>query len=151
MHATIDETRYPNPADRNEPGSNPDTPARSRKAVWTGRILTGLAVSFLVLDAGVKLLALPAAVEATTRLGYPVSTLVPIGIIELACLVIYLIPRTALIGAILWTGYLGGAIASQYRAGNPLFSNTLFPTYIAALIWAGLWLRDRRVNALFAR
>jgi len=127
----------------------PGTP-RSRKAIWTGRILSGLAALFLTFDAAMKVLALPAAVEGTTQLGYPTSTLLSIGILQLVCLVVYLIPRTALIGAVLWTGYLGGAIATHVRVGSPLFTHTLFPIYVAVLLWAGLWLRDRRVGALLA-
>jgi len=123
---------------------------RSRKAVWAGRILSGLAVLFLAFDASIKVLALPTAVEATTRLGYSASSIVGIGLIELACLVVYSIPRTALVGAVLLTGYLGGAIATHVRAGSPLFTHSLFPIYVAALLWAGLWLRDRRVSALYA-
>src|SRR5262249_13238732 len=93
---------------------------------------------------------LPVAVEANAQLGYPPSVIRGIGLLEIGCLVVYVIPRTSLLGAILWTGYLGGAIATHVRVGNPLFSHTLFPTYVAALLWAGLWLRDRRVDALFA-
>src|SRR5260370_32199642 len=97
---------------------------------WAGRILSGLAVAFLALDAAVKLLALPAAVAATTQLGYRESALVTIGIIELTCLIVYLIPRTSGLGAVLWTGYLGGAIASKLRVGAPLIGDTLFPLYV---------------------
>jgi hypothetical protein len=122
----------------------------SRKAMWTGRILSGLAVAFLSLDAAMKVFAVPAAVEGTAQLGYPVSTLFGIGITQLVCLALYVIPRTALIGAVLWTGYLGGAIATHVRVGNPLFTHVLFPIYVAVLIWGGLYLRDRRVSALIA-
>jgi hypothetical protein len=115
---------------------------------WTGRILSGLAVAFLALDAAVKLLALPGAVAATTQLGYRESALVTIGIIEIVCLIVYLIPRTSVLGAVLWTGYLGGAIASKLRVGAPLLGDTLFPLYVAALVWGGLWLRDRLLRAL---
>jgi hypothetical protein len=126
-----------------------DSTARpARGALWTGRILSGLAVLFLAFDAAVKLLALPAAVEGTAQLGYPVSVIQAIGLIEAACLVAYLVPRTAIIGAVLWTGYLGGAIASHVRLDHPLFTHTLFPVYVAALLWVGLGLRDRRVRAL---
>jgi hypothetical protein len=124
--------------------------SRSRAAIWTGRILSGIAIAFLMFDAGMKLFAAPAAVEGTTQLGYPASTLLGIGIIQVVCLAIYLVPRTAPIGAVLWTGYLGGAIATHVRVGSPLFSHTFFPIYVAALLWAGLWLRDRRVGALLA-
>ncbi len=119
--------------------------------VWMGRTLTGLAVAFLVMDATVKVLRLDAAVEATTALGYTAEVLVPLGLLQLALLALYLVPRTAVLGAILWTGYLGGAVASQLRVGNPLLSNVFVPLYIAALLWGGLWLRDRRARQLLAR
>jgi hypothetical protein len=97
-----------------------------------------------------KLLQLPAAVQGTTQLGYPASVIVPIGIIQVVCLLLYVVPRTAVLGAVLWTGYLGGAIATHVRIGNPLFAFVLFPVYVAALLWGGLWLRDRRVHALLS-
>jgi len=138
MNATIIET------------TSSSSAPRSRKAVWTGRTLSGLVVLFLTFDAGMKLFALPAAVEGTTKVGYPASALLGIGIVQLVCLAFYLIPRTALIGAVLWTGYLGGAVAAHVRIGDPLFSHILAPIYFAAILWAGLWLRDRRVGALLA-
>ena len=115
---------------------------------WAGWVLSGIAVLFLLFDAGIKVLKLPFAVEATTQLGYPASTIVPIGLLEIGCLILYLVPRTSVLGAILWTGYLGGAVATHVRAGSPLLGFTLFPTYVAALLWAGLWLRDDRVRAV---
>ena len=124
--------------------------SNSTKAVWTGRILSGLAVLFLIFDASMKLFMLPPAVEATTQLGYQTNTIFGIGLLQLVCLAIYLIPRTSIVGAVLWTGYLGGAIATHVRVGSPIFTHVLFLAYIAALLWAGLWLRDRRVGALFA-
>lgn len=120
----------------------------SRKTVWTGRILSGFAVAFLSFDTAIHLVQVPAAVEGMKELGYPPSVLFSLGVIQLACLVLYLIPRTAVIGAVLWTGYLGGAIATHVRVGNPLFTHILFPIYVAALIWGGLYLRDRRVRTL---
>lgn len=131
-------------------GSAVRTSQPSRKALWAGRILSGLAVLFLAFDATIKLLQLAPAVEGTTQLGYPASVIVPLGLIQLACLIVYLIPRTSALGAILWTGYLGGAIATHVRLENPLFSHVLFPIYVAALLWAGLWLRDQRVRALLS-
>ena len=119
-------------------------------ALWPGRTLSGLAVLFLTFDAVVKLMELPMAVEATVALGYPVDVIQAIGLIEIVCLVLYLVPRTAVLGAILWTGYLGGAVATHVRVGSPLVGQTLFPVYVATLLWAGLWLRDRRVRALLA-
>jgi hypothetical protein len=121
-----------------------------KKSIWTGRVLSGLAVVFLVFDAGFKFMVTPEAVAATTELGWPADVIPLLGVIELACLAAYLVPRTAILGAVLWTGYLGGAIATHLRVHNPLLSHTLFPIYVAILIWGGLWLRDRRVRALIA-
>jgi hypothetical protein len=120
----------------------------SNKAIWTGRILSGIAVLFLAFDAILKLMNLPEAVKGTEELGYKASIIVPLGILQLILLIIYLIPRTSVFGAILWTGYLGGAIATHVRVGNPLFSHILFPVYVAGLLWLGLWLRDRRLREL---
>ena len=87
-------------------------------------------------------------VEGTVQLGYPESVLLGLGIVLLTCTVLYMIPRTAILGAILLTGYLGGAIATHVRVGSPLFSHTLFPVYVALLIWGGLYLRDDRLRSL---
>jgi len=113
-----------------------------------GRALTALAVLFLAFDATLKLLRLAPAIQATSELGYTASVLVPLGLIEAICLVAYLVPQTSILGAVLWTGYLGGAVATQVRVSNPLFSHVLFPVYVAALLWGGVWLRDARVRAL---
>jgi hypothetical protein len=115
---------------------------------WIGRVLTGVAVLFLTFDMGIKLVGAKEAVEGTVQLGWAPHHLPILAVIELACLVLYLVPRTAPLGAVLWTGYLGGAIATQLRVDNPLFSHTLFPIYVAALVWGGLYLRDARVRAL---
>lgn len=119
----------------------------SPAALWGGRIASALVVLFLIFDGGIKVLQLAPAVEATTQLGYPASLVLAIGAIELACLLVYAIPRTAVLGAILLTGYLGGAIASQVRSGAPAFS-VVFPVIIGALLWGGLYLRDQRLRAL---
>jgi hypothetical protein len=100
------------------------------------------------MDAVMKLMRVPAAVKGTMDLGYSAGVLVPLGIIQLVCLTLYLIPRTRVLGAILWTGYLGGAVATHVRIGNPLFSHILFPVYVAALLWGGLYLRDVRLRAV---
>ncbi len=113
-----------------------------------GRFMSGFAVLFLVFDASVKVLGLPIAVDATTQLGYPASIIFRLGVLELVLLAVYLVPQTAVLGAVLWTGYLGGASATHVRVGNPLFSQALFPVYVAALLWGGLWLRDARLRAL---
>lgn len=120
----------------------------STAAVWTGRTLSGAGVLFLAFDALMKLLLVPQAVEGTGQLGWPASVIRPLGVVQVVCLAAYLFPRTAVLGAILWTGYLGGAVATHVRLENPLFSHVLFPVYVAAFLWAGLWLRDRRVRAL---
>ncbi|MBL8911226.1 MAG: DoxX family protein [Archangium sp.] len=128
-----------------EVAESPATP----KSVWLGRVLSGLAAAFLLLDLSLKLVHNPMAIETSGALGYPAETVFPIGMIALACWVLYVIPRTALIGAVLWTGYLGGAVATHVRVGNPLFTHMLFPLYIAALLWGGLLLRDARARNLF--
>lgn len=119
--------------------------ARARRAGW---VLTGIVVLFLAWDMAMKLFLVPQAVEGTAQLGYPVDVLRPLGLVQLGCLILLLIPRTAPLGAILWTGYLGGAVATHVRLGNPLFSHVLSPTYVAAVLWGALWLRDRRVRGL---
>lgn len=118
-------------------------------ARWAGRALTAIAALFLAFDAGIKLVSARPAVEGTAQLGFPVHLVPVIGAIAAVCLVLYLVPRTAPLGAVLWTGYLGGAVASQLRLEQPLFSYTLFPVYVAVLVWGGLYLRDERVRAFF--
>jgi len=113
-----------------------------------GYILTTLVALFLTFDTILKVLQLGPAVKATTELGYAPVTVLPIGIVELVCLVLYLVPQTSVIGAILLTGYLGGAVASQVRAGNPMFTHTLFPVYVALMLWGGLYLREPRLADL---
>jgi hypothetical protein len=122
----------------------------SSKALWTGRILSGLVVLFLLVDAGFKLIKpLPApAVQAFGQLGYPIGLAAGIGILLLSCVAFYLIPRTSVLGAILLTGYLGGAVASHVRVGDPWFSHSLFPVYIGLFVWGGLYLRNQRLRAL---
>jgi hypothetical protein len=122
----------------------------SRKRLWAGRVMSAVAVLFLLFDSACKLMRLAPVVEATAKLGYPASTILPIGLVLLACVVVHVIPRTAIVGAVLLTGYLGGAIATHVRVGDPLFSHTLFPIYFAAMIWGGLYLRDGRLQALIA-
>jgi DoxX-like family len=113
-----------------------------------GLVLLGIAVLFLTFDTVVKLMANPMAVEGTLALGYQASVIRPLGVLCAILLALLVIPRTAPLGALLWTGYLGGAIATHVRIGNPLFTHVLFPVYIAALIWGGLALRDVRVRAM---
>jgi hypothetical protein len=128
-----------------------ETTTISKKRLWTGRILSGIAAAFLLFDGALKLTRLPGVMEANAQLGYQAGTVAGIGILELACLAVYLLRSTSVLGALLLTGYLGGAIASQLRADNPLFSHVLFPTYVAALIWGGLYLRDTRLAIFLPR
>lgn len=118
--------------------------------LWTGRILSGLFALFM-LGASIapKLLGLPVAEETMAQLGWPAGYVLMIGLIELACVVLYLIPRTSVLGAVLTMGLLGGAMATQIRAGSPLFSHILFSLYLGLFMWGGLWLRNPRVRALF--
>jgi len=115
------------------------------KKLWAGRIISGLMVAFLLFDSSVKLMRLPGAVEATVRLRYPARLLPSLGITELTCVVLYVIPRTSILGAILLTGYLGGATATQVRLEDPWF---FFPIVISVLVWGGLYLRDQRLREL---
>ncbi len=119
----------------------------SKKMLWTGRITSALPALFLLFDAVAKLVKPAPVVEATVRLGYPESVILGLGIVLLASTVLYLIPRTAVLGAILLTGYLGGAVATHVRVGAGLFS-VLFPVFFGVLVWGGLFLRDDRLRAL---
>jgi hypothetical protein len=130
------------------PLAAPPTARTSTSARWASRILTGLAALFLVFDTMIKLVGMKEAVDGTVQLGFAPHHLPVIGMIEVVCLLLYLVPRTAPLGAVLWTGYFGGAIATHLRLDNPLVTHTLFPIYIAALLWGGLYLRDGRVRAL---
>jgi DoxX-like protein len=116
--------------------------------LWAGRIIMGVTLLFLLMDAVMKVVKARPSVEGTIQLGYPERAVVGIGVLLLLCTLLYVIPRTAPIGAVLLTGYLGGAVASQLRIGAPLFSTILFPVYFAILVWGGLYLRDNRVRAL---
>jgi hypothetical protein len=119
----------------------------SRTTVLAGRILSGVAVLFLIMDGGMKLMKPPQVVEATVQLGFSEHAIVGIGATLLVCTLVYVIPRTAVLGALLLTGYLGGAVAANVRIGNPIF-NTIFPILFAVLVWAGLILREPRLRAL---
>lgn len=115
---------------------------------WSGRIATAVTVLFMLLDCSMKIMRSKAAIDGSVQLGYQPNDVPIIGVIAAVLLVLYLVPRTAVLGAILWTGYLGGAVASNLRIENPLFSHTLFPVYFAALLWAALYARDPRVRML---
>ena len=119
----------------------------SQSRIWTARVLQGIAIVFLLMDGGMKLFKPPFVVASTVQLGYPESTIVGIGVALLVCLLLYVIPRTAVLGAIFLTGYLGGAVASDIRAAMPLF-NVAFPLLFAVLIWAPLVLRNSRLESV---
>lgn len=110
--------------------------------------MSGIVVVFLVFDGVTKLMMITPVVNATVGIGYPVDVIRPLGIICLACAILYAIPRTAVLGAILLTGFLGGAVASKVRLEDPLFSQVLFGVYVGVLAWGGLYLRDGRLRAL---
>jgi hypothetical protein len=133
-----------------DPAISPAAPAvrLSKGALWSGRVLTSLAVLFLLMDAVGKFVKPAAVVQGTLELGWPATVIGGLGLVLLASVVLYAIPRTAVLGAILLTGYLGGAVATHVRVGNPLFTHQLFPVYLGILIWGGLVLRDARVRAL---
>lgn len=132
------------------PASSVSTSVPSNSRLWTRRILSGLAILFLAFDTAIKFAHITPVTQTMAQLGIPDHLVLTIAIIQAICLVLYIVPRTAILGAVLFTGYLGGAIMSNLRVENPLFSHVLFPTYIGALLWVGLYLRDTRVRALIS-
>jgi hypothetical protein len=122
----------------------------AKPALWLGRVLSGLVILFLLFDGAIKLVPWPVVTETMDRIGYGSSENLArsLGFITVACTVLYAIPPTSILGAILLTGYLGGAMASHVRIGSPLFSHTLFGFYLGLMVWGGLWLRDRRLRRL---
>jgi hypothetical protein len=125
----------------------PNDRTLSRTRLWASRLMCGLPALFLLVDGGMKLFKPSFVVKATTQLGYPESAITGIGLVLLVCTVLYLVPRTAALGAVLLTGYLGGAVATQVRVNAPYF-NIIFAVVMGALLWGALWLRDRRVQSL---
>ena len=121
----------------------------SNKRIWAARILGGLPIAFLTLDAVIKLARLAPAITGTVQLGYQPGVVFGIGLVEALCVLAYAIPRTAIVGAVLLTGYLGGAIATHVRVGDPIATHVLAPIYVAAMIWGALLLRGR-LRGLFA-
>jgi hypothetical protein len=120
----------------------------SKGRLWTGRILSALPALFLLMDGIMKIMMPDFVVKATVELGYPEDVIFGLGIVVLICVILYIIPQTSVFGAILLTAYLGGAVASHLRHGDPLFSHVLSPVYFAMLLWAGLYLREPRLSAL---
>ena len=131
---------------------NPVASAANSRRLWAGRIISTLPALFLLIDGIMKLVKPPVVVEATIKLGYSENVIVAIGVVLLACTIVYLIPRTSVLGAILLTGYLGGAIATHVRVGNSLFT-FIFPGILGAMLWGGLYLRNERLRSVvpFAR
>ncbi len=127
------------------PSTSPGLATRSAR--WAGRVVSALVVTFLAFDGITKAMMVEPVVKASTQLGYPEGSVFGIGVTLLICTIIYTVPRTAFLGAILLTGYLGGAVATQVRVEDPWF---LFPAFIGVLAWGGLYLRDGRVRAFFS-
>jgi DoxX-like family len=127
-----------------------ETVPASKPARWVGRILSGLVVVFLMIDGAIKLVPWPIVTETMDRMGYGSSDALMrgLGAITIVCTVLYAIPPTSILGAILLTGYLGGAIASHVRIDSPLFTHTLFGLYLGLMLWGGLWLRDRNLRRM---
>ncbi|MGA7720004.1 MAG: DoxX family protein [Ignavibacteriaceae bacterium] len=126
-----------------------ETDSVSKKKLWVSRILIAVPVLFMLIDGITKLMMIPPVMEASKRLGFQPNIIPVIGIILLVCTILYLIPRTSILGAVLLTGYLGGAVVTNLRIESPLFSNTLFPVYFGILIWGGLYLKDSRLSIIF--
>lgn len=123
---------------------------KTRASVWVGRALSAMFALFILgASAAPKLLGMPIAEQVMSELGWPGGSVLPIGILELTLVVLYLYPRTRVLGAVLFMGLLGGAMATQIRAESPLFSHQLFSIYLGLFMWGGLWLRDDALRALF--
>ena len=127
-----------------------EKPPVSKPALWLGRVLSGLVIIFLLFDGAIKLVPWPIVTETMDRIGYGSSETLArsLGVITIVCTVLYSVPPTSILGAILLTGYLGGAMASHLRIGSPLFTHILFGFYLGLMVWGGLWLRDRNLRAL---
>jgi DoxX-like family len=120
----------------------------SANAPLIGRILSGIAIVFLLVDTVGKLLRVAPVVEGAAKLGYPESAVLPMGVLLLVGVVLYAIPRTSVLGAIYLTGFLGGAVATHFRVGSPLLTHVLFAIYVATFVWGGLVLRNPRLLSL---
>jgi len=124
-------------------------PAKGKIQARIGWALSGLTILFMLFDAASKLALESHVIDATTKIGYPMAAIQPIGVIALVCTILYAIPRTAVLGAVLLTGFYGGTVASKVRIEDPLFSSILFGVYFGLIAWGGLYLRDERLRALF--
>ena len=120
----------------------------SRGALWTGRVMSGLVIAFLLMDGAMKLIPLQVVIDTSQQMAIPLDIIRTLGVLTLAGTALYAWPRTSVLGAIVLTGYLGGAIYAHFRLADPLFTHTLFGVYLGLLIWGGLYLRDPRVRAL---
>jgi ABC-type transport system involved in cytochrome c biogenesis permease component len=125
-----------------------DVTSISRVRLWTGRVITGLMALFFLFDVSMKFVQPKPVAESFVQAGWPIGLSAPLGAVLLASTILYLIPRTSILGAILLTGYLGGAVAANLRLEEPLFSHTLFPVYFGVLVWGTLWLRDPKLQEL---
>lgn len=123
--------------------------AVSNGRLWAGRVVSGLPALFLLVDGGMKLVKPAVVVDATVKLGYSESAIIPIGVVLIVCTILYLIPKTSVLGAILLTGYLGGAVATHVRVNEGVFP-IIFPVIVGVLLWLGLYLRNPKLRALFA-
>ena len=121
----------------------------SKSRLWTSRILSGLVILFMLFDSIFKLIPNDQVAAGSSALGYSAHHVPVMGILGLCCIILYAIPRTAILGAILLTGYFGGAAATHLRLDNPVFSHTLFSVYLGILAWGGIWLRSERLRGLF--
>ena len=123
--------------------------AVSNGRLWAGRVISGLPALFLLVDGGMKLVKPAVVVDATVKLGYSESAIIPIGVVLIVCTILYLTPKTSVPGAILLTGYLGGAVATHVRVNEGVFP-IIFPVIVGVLLWLGLYLRNPKLRALFA-
>jgi hypothetical protein len=125
------------------------TPEISRSSLWGGRVMSWLVILFMLMDGVMKLVKPAPVLEATTKLGFADHHIAVMGVLALICTILYAIPRTSVLGAALLMAYLGGAITSNFRLDQPLFSHVLFPVYLGILMWGGLWLRDEKLRQVF--
>ncbi len=132
-------------------GATMDSARAAKASVWTGRVLSGLLAAFMIMDGIMKFIHPKTVTETTAQLGWPndTGTLALLGSLILVPTLLYLIPRTTVFGAVLLTGYLGGAVATHARIGSPLFTHTLFGVYLGVMLWGGLWLRSPKLRAIF--